>query len=77
LRDEDFAGLCAQITDFCFQKLNLFAGSAASDLQQSIDDGIEVYICLIRHGFGPLVGRLTGVVVGLPQICKGGGRTTF
>jgi hypothetical protein len=64
LRDEDFSRLGAEIADFCFQELHLLARSAASDLQQSVDDGIEVYIILVRHGFCPLgVKRVTGQVM--------------
>jgi hypothetical protein len=57
LGNEDFASLRAEITDFCLQELYLFAWSAASNFQQSIDDGIEVYIVLVRHCFYPLMGR--------------------
>ena len=57
LGDEDFTSLGAKITNLCLQKLYLFAWSAASDLQQSVDDGIEIYIVLVRHSFSPLVGR--------------------
>lgn len=54
MRDENFSRLGAKKADFCFQELHLLAGSAASDFQQSVDDRIEVYIVLVRHGFCPL-----------------------
>jgi len=78
LRDENLAGLCAQITDLGFQELNLFARSAASNLQQSIDDGIEIYIVLVRHGFCPLVGKKeTGLCVGASAVYVGWGMKNF
>jgi hypothetical protein len=55
LGDEDLTGLGAQITDLCLQQLNLLAGPASSDLQQSVDDGVEVNVVLVRHCFCPLV----------------------
>jgi hypothetical protein len=55
LGDEDLTSLGAQITDLCLQKLNLLAGAASSDLQQSIDDGVEIDVVLVRHGFCPLL----------------------
>ena len=53
--DEDLTSFGAQITDLCLQKLDLFAGAASSDLQQSVDDGVEINVVLVRHCFCPLV----------------------
>jgi hypothetical protein len=55
LGDEDLTGLGAKITDLCLQKLNLLAGAASSDLQQSVDDRVKIDVVLVRHCFCPLV----------------------
>lgn len=49
LGDENFPRLCAKITDFRFQKLDLLSGSAAPHLQQSVNDRIQIHV-LIGHG---------------------------
>jgi len=49
LRDEDLAGLGAQITNLGFQQLNLLAGPAAPHLQEAVDYRVEVDVVLIRH----------------------------
>ena len=49
LRDEDLASLGAQIADFSFEQLNLLSGSASANFQQSVDDGVEIHLLLIRH----------------------------
>ena len=40
LADEDLTGLGAQEPDFGLQKLHLLAGSAATDLEEAVDDGV-------------------------------------
>jgi hypothetical protein len=37
--------------------LYLFAWSASSHLQQAVDDGVQIYLVLVGHGCGPLVGQ--------------------
>ena len=51
LRDEDFAGLGAQVADLGLQQLDLLARPAAPDLEQSVYDGVEVDLVL-SHGGG-------------------------
>ena len=53
--DEDLTSFGAQITDLCLQKLHLLAGATSSNLQQSVDDGVEIDVVLVRHCFCPLV----------------------
>ena len=50
LRDEDLAGLGAEVTDLGLQKLDLLPGPAASHFQQSVDDGVQIDVALISHG---------------------------
>jgi hypothetical protein len=57
LRNENFSRFRAKIANFCFQQLYLFAWSASSHLQQAIDDGVQIYLVLVGHGCGPLVGQ--------------------
>lgn len=49
LRDEDFAGLGAEISDFGLEQLDLLARAAAADFQETVDDGVEVDLVLVRH----------------------------
>ena len=49
LRDEDLTSLGAQVTNFSLKQLNLLSGSASANFQQSIDDGVEIHLLLIRH----------------------------
>ena len=44
------------MADFCLKKLHLLPGSASSHFEQSIDDGIQVHIVLIRHAVLPVRG---------------------
>ena len=57
LRNEDLSRFRAKIANLCFQQLYLFAGSASSHLQQAVDDGVQIYLVLVGHGCGPLVGQ--------------------
>lgn len=49
LGDEDLAGLGAEVADLRLQELDLFAGAAASDLEQPIDYGVEIDFVLVCH----------------------------
>lgn len=44
LRDEDFAGLGAQVSDFCLQQLDLLARPAAADLEEAVYDGVQIHL---------------------------------
>lgn len=57
LRNEDLSRFRAKIANLCFQQLYLFAWSASSHLQQAVDDGVQIYLVLVGHGCGPLVGQ--------------------
>lgn len=49
LLDENLSGLCAKISNLVLHQLNLLAGTRASDLEQSVDDGVEINFFLIGH----------------------------
>lgn len=49
LGDEDLASLGAQVSYFSLKKLNLLSRPAAADFEESVDDGIEVHVVLVRH----------------------------
>lgn len=51
LRDEDLAGLGAQVPDLGLEQLDLLAGTAATDLQEAVDYGVQVDVVVICHGF--------------------------
>lgn len=40
LRDEDFASLGAQVSDFGLEQLDLLTGATATDLQEAVDYGV-------------------------------------
>lgn len=50
LGDEDLTSLGTEVPDLGFQELDLFSRTAASHLQQPVDDGVQVDIVLISHG---------------------------
>ena len=49
LGNENLAGSGAEVADLGLEKLDLLAGSATADLEQSVDDGVEIDVLLIRH----------------------------
>lgn len=49
LLDENLSGLCAKISNLVLHQLDLLAGARASDLEQSVDDGVEINFFLIGH----------------------------
>lgn len=49
LRNENLASSGAEVADLGFEKLDLLAGSATADLEQSVDDRVEIDVLLIRH----------------------------
>lgn len=49
LRNEDFARLGAEKADFGLEKLDLFARSAASHLEQPIDYRVKIDLMLVCH----------------------------
>jgi len=49
LGDEDLASLSAQVSYLSFQQLNLLSWSRATDFEQTVDDGVQVHIVLVRH----------------------------
>jgi hypothetical protein len=51
LADEDLARLGAQPADLLLEELDLFAGTASADFQQSFYDGIEVHV-VVGHADG-------------------------
>ena len=57
LRNEDLSRLRAKIANLRFQQLYLFAWSASSHLQQAVNDRVQIYLVLVGHGCGPLVGQ--------------------
>lgn len=63
LRDEDLAGFSAKVTDLSLEQLNLLSWSAASDLEQSIYDRVQVYL-VFRHSCAWLVAACSVDVVG-------------
>lgn len=56
LRDKDFTGLGAKVSDFGLQQLNLLAWTAAPHLQQAINDGVQIHF-LVGHLERPLRGK--------------------
>lgn len=50
LGNENLAGLGAEIANLRLQELNLLARPAAAHLEQSVDDGVQVHLLLVRHG---------------------------
>lgn len=44
LRDEDFAGLSAKISNLSLEQLHLLARPAASDLQEPVYDGVKIHL---------------------------------
>jgi hypothetical protein len=49
LGDENLASSGAEVADLGLEKLDLLAGSATADLEQSVDDRVEIDVLLIRH----------------------------
>ena len=49
LRDEDLAGLGAEITDLGLEQLDLLAWAAAPHLQEAVDYRVEIDVVLVRH----------------------------
>jgi hypothetical protein len=49
LRDEDLAGLCTKIANLGLKKLHLLSGTAATDLEQPVDYGVEIDFVLVCH----------------------------
>ena len=49
LGNENLAGSGAEVADLGLEKLDLLAGSATTDFEQSVDDGVEIDVLLIRH----------------------------
>ena len=49
LGNENLAGSGAEVADLGLEKLDLLAGSATADFEQSVDDGVEIDVLLIRH----------------------------
>lgn len=49
LGNENLASSGAEVADLGLEKLDLLAGSAATDLEQSVDDGVEIDVLLVRH----------------------------
>lgn len=60
LRDEDFTGLGAQITDLSLEQLDLLAGPAAPDLEETVYDRVEIYL-VFRHSCDLLSAWCRGV----------------
>jgi hypothetical protein len=61
LRDEDFTGLSAKISDLGFEQLNLLSRSAASNLKEAVDYRVEIDFVLVRHcKFSPARERRAG-----------------
>lgn len=56
LRDKDFTGLGAKVTNFRLQQLNLLARAAAPHLQQAVNDGVQIHF-LVGHLERPLNGK--------------------
>lgn len=50
LRDEYLASLGAEVPNLGLKELNLLAGAAAADLQETVDYRVEVDIVVICHG---------------------------
>lgn len=53
LRDENLSRFGTQETDFRFQQLYLLPWPASPHLQESVNDGVEVHVILIRHFLFP------------------------
>jgi len=49
LGNENLASSGAEVTDLGLEKLDLLARSATADLEQSVDDGVEIDVLLVRH----------------------------
>lgn len=49
LRNEDLTGLSAKVSDFSLKKLDLLAGSAASNFEEPIDYRVEIDLMLVCH----------------------------
>lgn len=49
LRDENFAGFGAQVSNLGLEQLNLFAGTAASHFEKAIDYRVEIDLMLVSH----------------------------
>lgn len=49
LRDEDLARLGAEVADLSLKKLNLLSGTAAANLEETVNDGVEIDVVLVRH----------------------------
>jgi len=49
LRDENFTGFGAKVADLSLEKLNLLAGTAAANLEETVYDRVEIDIVLVRH----------------------------
>jgi len=57
LRNEDLASLGAQEADLGLEKLHLLSGTAASNLEEAVYDGVKVHLMVVRHVESP---RLPG-----------------
>jgi hypothetical protein len=67
LGNEDLASLSAEIADLCLEQLDLLAGTASSNLEETVDYGVEIDLMLVRHFLFILSCPRVG-----PQIPRGG-----
>ena len=49
LGDEDLASLSTQVSYLCLEQLNLLPWATAANLQESVYDGVEIDVILVRH----------------------------
>lgn len=54
LRDENFSGLGAQVSDLRLQQLHLLARPAAPHLQEPVYDGVQIHL-IFRHSWDLLL----------------------
>jgi hypothetical protein len=57
LRDENLASLGAEVPNLRLQQLHLLAGPAATNLQQSVYDGVQIHL-VFRHSCDLLLARV-------------------
>lgn len=50
LRDKDLASLCAEETNLSLEELDLLAGAATTDFEESVDYGVQIDFAVICHG---------------------------
>lgn len=49
LRDEDLTRLGAEVADLSLKELDLLSGTAAANLEEAVNDGVEIDVVLVRH----------------------------